>query len=213
MGKAFSDIIEVGSFGLLEDPLGIEAGEEAATEAGRLQAEAAESGIAEQRRQFDITQEQMAPFREAGVSALEQQQALLGLSGVEAQQAAMAGLEESPAQRFIRERQQKALLRNAAAIGGLGGGNVRTALQEQAAGFAAQDIQNQFARLGQMAGQGQATTAQLGQFGAGTAQNIANLQQQAAGARASGLLGAHQVGAQTTGQLFELGGQIAGAVI
>ena len=176
-----------------ERAAGIQA--EAATEAGELQAAATEKAIEEQRRQFDVTQELMAPFREAGVSALEQQQALLGLAGAGAQAEAMAGLQDSPAQRFIRERQERALLRNAAAIGGLGGGNVRTALQEQAAGFASQDIQNQFARLGQLAGQGQATSTQLGQFGAGTAQNIANLGVAGGEARASGLLGAQQAAA------------------
>ena len=60
----------------------------AAREAAEAQRLAAGGAVAEERRQFDISQEQFAPFREAGVSALEQQQALLGLSGVEAQQAA-----------------------------------------------------------------------------------------------------------------------------
>lgn len=167
-------------------------GAKSASDASKAQRQAAEAGIAEQARQFDITQEQLAPFREAGVSALEQQQALLGLSGPEAQAALFDQLVESPGQRFLRERQEKALLRNAAAVGGLGGGNVLTALQEQAAGFAQQDLQNQFARLGQLAGQGQATAVQLGQFGANRASNVANLLGQAGQARASGILGRNQ---------------------
>jgi hypothetical protein len=81
----------------------------------------------------------LTPYTEAGRGALTEQQALLGLSGQGAQQEAYARFTESPGQAFLRERQERALLRNAAAIGGLGGGNVRTALQEQAFGRAQYD--------------------------------------------------------------------------
>lgn len=185
-------------------------GADAAEKAGELQAEAAEGGVAETARQFDITQANLAPFQEAGVSALTEQQALLGLSGEEAQQAAFTQLEESPGQRFLRQRQQRALVRNASAIGGLGGGNVRTALQEQAAGFAQQDIQNQFGRLGQLAGQGQSSAVSVGQFGAQSAANQANLGIAGAEARASGLLGARQAEAQGFEQFTRGVGQVAG---
>lgn len=168
--------------------------------AGAQQA-ASEAALEEQRRQFDIAQAQAAPFREAGVEAIQQQRALLGLAGPEAQQQAMEGLQESPGQQFIRQRQQRALLRGQAAIGGLGGGNVRTALQAQAAGFAQQDLQNQFSRLGQLAGQGQATTAQLGQLGAGAAQRAGQFQLAGGQAAASGILGAQQAQGQLLGRL------------
>ncbi|MHC4648676.1 MAG: hypothetical protein ACYTBJ_24735 [Planctomycetota bacterium] len=159
------------------------------------------AGVEEQRRQFDITQEQFAPFREAGVGALAQQQALLGLSGPEAQQAAMAGLQESPAQQFLRSRAERGLLRNQAAIGGLGGGNIRTALQQQGVGFAQQDIANQFNRLGVLTGGGQAATQNVAQLGAQTAQGVAAGLGQAGAARASGILGAQQARGQFMGQL------------
>lgn len=167
-------------------------GSKSASKSSKVQAKSADKGVAEQRRQFDITQEQFKPFQEAGVSALEQQQALIGLSGQEAQQAALAGLEQSSGQKFLQERAQKNLLQNASAIGGLGGGNVRSALVQQGVGFAQQDIENQFGRLGQIAGQGQAATTSVGQFGQQTATNIANLQGQAGAARASGIQGQNQ---------------------
>lgn len=185
-------------------------GARSARKAGEAQASAAERGaglnVAEQRRQFDITQEQFAPFREAGVGALGAQEALLGLSGAEAQQAAFAGLQDSPGQKFLRERAQRNLLRNAAAIGGLGGGNVRSALVEQGVGFAQQDLQNKFSRLGQIAGQGQAATTALGQFGQQTAAGIGAAQQAGAlgagQARASGILGQNQAVQQGLGGVF-----------
>ena len=183
----------------------------AAKDAARIQGQGVDAGIDEQRRQFDITQGNLQPFQEAGVGALGQQQALLGLSGQSAQNEAFAAFNESPGQKFMRDRAQKNLLRNSSAIGGLGGGNVRSALVEQGAGFAQQDFNNQFGRLGQIAGQGQNATNSLGQFGAQTAGNIANLGIAGSQARASGILGGQQAEAQFRGQLLELGGQAIGA--
>ena len=54
---------------------------DAAQDAAAVQAQATEKAIAEQRRQFDITQEQFAPYLAAGSPALSQYQALLGLGG------------------------------------------------------------------------------------------------------------------------------------
>ena len=173
----------------------------AAREAAEAQRLAAGGAVAEERRQFDISQEQFAPFREAGVSALEQQQALLGLSGVEAQQAAMSAFQESPGQAFLRERGEQALLRQTSAIGGLGGGQVRSELQRQGIGFAQQDLQNQLARLGSIAGQGQAVTANVAQLGAQSASNIGNLLTQSGQAQASGILGAQQARSQFAGMV------------
>ena len=149
----------------------------------------------------------MAPFREAGIGALGQQQALLGLSGVDAQQTAFAGLESSPGQKFLRDRAQRNLVRNASAIGGLGGGNVRSALVEQGVGFAQQDIQNQFGRLGQLAGQGQAATTSIGQFGAQAAGNIQQGLNQVGQTRASGITGS---AAGLRGGLQQVAGGVAG---
>lgn len=235
MGKLISDVIEIGTFGLVKDPFGIDAAEDAAGAAANVQSDALAAGQVEVARQFDITEArlqeaqefargQQAPFQQAGVDALGQQQALLGLSGQDAQQQAFAGLEESPGQQFLRERQQRALVRNASAIGGLGGGNVRTALQQQAVGFAQQDIQNQFGRLGQLSGRGgQAAQSagqgalqganQLGQFGAQSTQAGVNLGVAGAEARASGILGKASIAPQFTGQLLQAGGQVLGAVL
>ena len=172
-----------------------------AEQAADVQAQAAREGVAESARQFDQTREDFQPFREAGVGALGQQQALLGLSGQEAQEQAFAGLKESPAQQFLRSRAERGLIRNQAAIGGLGGGNIRTALQEQGTAFAQQDISNQFNRLATLTGGGQAATTNVAKLGAAATaqQNASNMQ--AANAQASGILGAQQAQGQFLGQL------------
>ena len=186
-------------------------GAEAAQRAAELQAGAFGTGIEEQRRQFDITQEQLAPFREAGVSALGQQQALLGLGTPEEQEAALAAFAETPGQRFLRQQQERALLRNASAIGGLGGGNIKTDLQGQASGRAQTDLANRFSRLGAISGTGQQAATQVGQFGQQTAGNIANLQASQGAARASGILGAQQARTQGIQNIISTGSAIFGA--
>jgi hypothetical protein len=203
------DIIGIGL-----DVLGIETGsQKAARGAAEAQQAASAEAIAEQRRQFDVSQAQAAPFREAGLGALTQQQALLGLSGQEAQQQAFQQFQESPGQAFLRERGEQALLRSSAAIGGLGGGQVKSALQQQGIGFAQQDLQNQLARLGGAAGQGQAVTQNVAQLGAGTAANVGNLMQAGGQAQASGILGAQQAQSQFAGGIGSvLAGGIGGAV-
>lgn len=121
---------------------------------GRIGAEQAQS-----KRDFGVGQ--LGAFGQAGQAASQQQQALLGMGTPEEQQAAFAAFGDSPGQKFIRDRAQKNLLRSSAAIGGLGGGNVRRALVEQGAGFAAQDFDRQLGRLGEVAGRGQQAAQQL----------------------------------------------------
>ena len=126
----------------------------------------------EQRRQFDITQGNLQPSLEAGNLARTEQLALLGLSGEEAGAAATANLGNLPGQQFLRDRAQKNLLRSSAAIGGLGGGNVRSALVEQGAGFAAQDFNNQFNRLSDIRTAGQNAATNIGQGARSTGTNV-----------------------------------------
>ncbi len=213
MSKFVNKVTEIGSFGLIKDITGVEGAQDAANQAAGIQqgaAQTAEQGI---NRRFDITQETLRPSIEAGDLARQQQQALLGLSGQEAQQTAFAGLQESPGQQFLRNRAQKNLVRNASAIGGLGGGNVRSALVEQGTGFAAQDLQNQFGRLGQLAGQGQAAATSTGQFGSQAANQAGQFGIAGSQARASGILGSQQAEAQFRGQLLGLGGQALGGFL
>lgn len=213
MSSIINKVTEISTFGLVRDITGVDAAQKATGQAAGIQAAGAaraEEGI---NRRFDITQENLRPFQEAGVGALGQQQALLGLSGQDAQNEAFAAFNESPGQKFIRERAQKNLVRNASAIGGLGGGNVRSALVEQGTGFAQQDFNNQFGRLGQIAGQGQAAVTNIGQFGAQAAQQAGQAGIAGSEARASGILGGAQAQSQFTNSLLNLGGILGGAFI
>ena len=119
-----------------------------------------------------------SPFRKAGEGAMQREAALTGALGPEAQAEAFAQYSESPGQRYLREQQEKALLRSSAAIGGLGGGNVRTALQEQAAGIASQNYQQDLENLRSLAGRGQQAAGASAEIAQQRGTQLANIAQQ-----------------------------------
>lgn len=166
---------------------------DAARSASRTQAGAAEAGIAEQQRQFDAMQELLKPYTEAGVPALQQMQAMLGLSGPQAEQAAIAGVEGSPTFQASLQQGENAMLQNASATGGLRGGNIQAALAQFRPQLLAQEIENRFARLGGITSLGQQSAAGVGTAGMNTGTNIATLLGQQGAARAGGILGQSQI--------------------
>jgi hypothetical protein len=89
-----------------------------------------------------------------GNQAGSQQAALSGALGPQAQQQAYSNFASSPGQQWLQDQALRGVTRNAAAIGGLGGGNVMQALQRQAMGMAQQDYQNQYNNLGSLADRG-----------------------------------------------------------
>lgn len=167
-------------------------GVDAATEAGRVQAEGSLAAIPIGTQAFATTERQVAPFGQVGTAALGSRAALAGLGGEEAQQAAVSQIQESPGQRFIRDRQRRAQLRNASALGQLGGGNIRTAVAEQEAGFAIQDLENQRRELASLSGGGLQAILSTGALRIAAAEREADLTQTEAAARATGIIGAQQ---------------------
>lgn len=203
----------------------------AARSAAGAQERAAQAGIEEQRRQFDEIQKLLAPYvsagqeaiggfqpyQEAGAQAFEQQQALAGLQGPEAQQAAISQIESSPFLQSQIEQGERALLQRAGATGGLRGGNLQAALAQFRPQMLQQAIEQQYGRLGGFAATGLGVTEQLYRGGQASATGQAS-QAQATGANVANLLG-QQGAAQAGGQLsaaapfanlLNLPGQLAG---
>jgi len=203
----------------------------AAGDAAAIQSGAAQQGIDEQRRQFDAMRELLKPYTEVGVPALaglqpyaqagapalEQQQALLGLRGPEAQKAAIAGIEGGAGYQAQVQAGEEALLQRASATGGLRGGNIQAALGQFRPQMLQQEIEKQYGRLGGLADIGRVTQQNLAQIGqssaAGTGSaglqtgtNVANLLSQQGAALAGGELGE----AKAYGQLFNLPAQFLG---
>lgn len=157
--------------------------------AGGIQAEAGQQSAAEFRKQIGAAEERLDPNIQAGFGALEQQQGLLGLLGPQEISAGLTAFAESPGQVFLREEQERGLLRSSSAIGGLGGGNIRTALQQQAFGRAATQLGTFQDRLAGLSGQGQTAATNLSSLGIQGASGISQGLQQAAAGRASGIVG------------------------
>jgi hypothetical protein len=178
----------------------------AAGDAAAIQAGAAEEGVAEQRRQFDSLQALLKPYTEAGLPALEQQQALLGLQGPEAERAAIERISGGERFQEITRQGEEAILSRASATGGLRGGNVQQALAQFRPQVLNQLIEEQYGRLGGMTTLGQRSAAGVGAAGMETGVNVSNLLAQQGAARAGGELGE----ARAYGQLFNLPAQMLG---
>jgi hypothetical protein len=144
----------------------------AAEEAAGAQRSASESAIAEQRRQQAEMERLLAPYMQAGQGALGAQQALLGLGGPEAQQAAIAQLEASPQFQAMVQQGESAILQNASATGGLRGGNTQAALAQFRPQMLSQLIQQQMANLGGLSGMGQQSALGAAGYGQQGAQGV-----------------------------------------
>lgn len=171
-------------------------------------------GLAALRAGTAQARSEYTPYSQAGQAAMQKEAALSGALGPEAQAAAQAEFTESPGQKYLREQQEKALLRSAAATGGLGGGRVLTALQEQAAGIAGTQQQQYLENLRNIAVRGQQAAGSLAglsqQLGVSEADlmrmssseqaalaertglNVANLQQTIQSAQAANQMGLGQ---------------------
>lgn len=179
---------------------------DAAEDAANIQAGAAGQGISEQRRQFDALQALLKPYTEAGLPALEQQQAFLGLRGPDAERAAIERIQSGAGFQEAVRQGEEALLQRASATGGLRGGNVQAALAQFRPALLNQAIEQQYSRLGGMTTLGQQSAAGVGAAGMETGTNIANLLGQQGAALAGGELGQ----AKAYGQVLNMPAQFLG---
>lgn len=155
--------------GFWEDITGVTAAKEAAA----AQTEGIQLGIDEQRAQFAEAKSLVSPYIQAGTGALEQQQALSGALGPEAQQAAIAGIQAGPGFQSALQQGETSILQNAAATGGLRGGNTQAALAQFSPQLLQQAIGQQYGQLGGLSGMGMQAASGLGSAGMGMGQDIA----------------------------------------
>lgn len=217
---------------------------QATEQATGTQLEATRLSVEEQRRQFDEAKKLLQPYVEAGEGALANlspyaeagqqglagQLALAGLSGPEAQRAAISQIERGPEFQALTRAGEEAILQSASATGGLRGGNTQRALAEFRPQVLSELINQQYSRLGGFTNLGRSVTgdvfargqaAAAGQAAAGQsmageisglygtqAANIGNLLQQAGAARAGSALAQ----GQAWGNVFGGIGQLAGAI-
>ena len=185
---------------------------DAASSAAGAQSAAAQAGIDEQRRQFDAVKQLLqpfvaagtgaigglSPFAAAGAPALEQQQALLGLRGPEAERAAIDRIQGGETFKALTSQGEEALLQRASATGGLRGGNVQGALAQFRPQLLSSLIDQQYGRLGGLTALGERSTQNLAQLGQSSAAGVgtAGLQTGTNVANLLGQQGAAQAGAE-----------------
>lgn len=183
---------------------------DAAKDAAKAQSASSEAGIEEQRRQFDKLVELLSPYTKAGEGSLAEQQNILGLSGAEAQRAAISGIEQSPYFQATAKQGESAILQNASATGGLRGGNTQGALAQFRPALLNSLVQQRYQNLGGITALGQNSAAQQGNAGMQSASNIGNLLAQQGSARAGGIIAGQSAQNQFLGNLVQLGGAAIG---
>jgi hypothetical protein len=149
----------------------------ASSKAAKAQKKGAQAAATEQQRQYDLTRQDQAPYREAGVGALNKLQDPL------------ANFQASPDYAFRRSEGNRGITQNFGAGGGAFSGNALKALSEYNSNLASGEYGNWWNRQAGLAGVGQNATNAVGQFGANAANNISNSMMAQGDARASGIMG------------------------
>lgn len=160
----------------------------AAKTAANAQTSSDNASIAEQDKQFTAIQNLLAPYVNAGTSALTQQGNIAGTNGAAAQQAAYSAIQQSPAFTSAQQLGNTAILQNASATGGLRGGNVQGALAQFSPALLASTINDQYSRLGNLSTMGANAAAGVGNAGQTNANNVSSLLQSIGASQAGNAL-------------------------
>jgi len=189
--------------------IGYVASTKSAETAAEAQTSAAEAGLTAQEREQARLRETLKPYVETGEDALKAQRALMGLEGVEAQKQAVDQVQQNPNFMALIQQGEGALLQNAAATGGLRGGNTQAALAQFRPQMLNQALQQQYQNLGGLTGIGQAAAAQQAAAGQQFGSNIANLYGNIGQAQAGQAIAQGQALSNLGGSISSLGGMYA----
>lgn len=172
-----------------------------------------ERATAEQRRQFDITREDLAPWLTTGKEALGQYAGLLGVGGDGPDTEAMyEGLRKYPGYQFALEEGVGAIEKSSAARGLTQSGQTMKDLTAYGQGLATTNFENYMSRLQGLSGGGQQAGVQIGGFGQNMA-NQAGLSARRAGeARATGYQNKASVWGGALEGLATIGGEYVGGL-
>lgn len=211
----------------------------AAKSAAQLQFQEQQASLAEQQREFNINQQNLAPWLKAGTQGINSLAALLSTPGqglltpwtqqFQAPTADQAA--QTPGYQFTLQQGQNALQNSAAAQGGLLSTGALKTLQGYTTGLANQTYQdvynralteyqqsynifqgnqtNTFNRLAALSGVGQTAANTLGGLGQDAARNIANINMTAGGQIGNSLMNA---GAATASGYAGIANAITGGI-
>lgn len=162
--------------------------------------------LAQQKESYGKIEEMLNPYIQTGNKAWQAQQDLAGMSGPEAQRAAIDALQNNPEFASMVQSGETALLQNASATGGVRGGNTQGALAQFRPQMLSNLIQDQYNRLGGFAGVGYDAQSKLAQAQG----NVGNIGSQASLATGSNLWQLFQQGGKDqAGYQQQMGGTFA----
>ncbi len=182
----------------------------AAQTAADAQNESSDAAIAQQNKQFEALQALLKPYTQAGNQSLFAQQNILGLNGDFAQAEAINNIRDSSQFLALQKQGENSILQNAAATGGLRGGNTQAALGKFSPQLLNQLVQQQYANLGGLTSVGQNAAAGVGNAGMNNANQVSQLLQSQGAANAGSALAAGQANSQLYNSLGKLGGMYLG---
>lgn len=167
-------------------------GSSSSKKAAKAQQASDAAAIAEQRRQYDLSRADLAPWRAAGGAAITQGAAML-----------QPGYDytTSPGYQFRLGEGLRGVENSAAARGILQSGGTLKGIDKYSQDYAAKDFQDQFNREMAVAAGGQQATQAGVAAGQQSANSIADLLTQAGNAKASGYIGSANAWSQGLGNL------------
>ena len=177
-----------------------------ANKASSTQANAANQAAQLSQDQFNTTNEQQRPWREAGGRALTKLEGMADYKPFD-----MATFAQDPSYQFRLDQGTKAIQRGAAARGNRLGGSTLGALQNYGQNLASQEYNNAFNRYQTernqtlapymtLAGYGANANALSANAGATNAANVGNMLTSGAAAQAAGYMGSANAVGQSVGQ-------------
>jgi len=172
-----------------------------------------ERSIQENRAAYGDVEKLYSPYSEAGLAGFQDYLRAIGQGTPEEEAAFLESIQTSPGYQAAYGAGNRNVLQNAAATGGLRGGNTQNALAEFGSGLFGQ-YYNQ--KLGQLQGLGEmgfGAAQGLGQARTGTAGNIAGLYNQQGQTQAQGILAAQAARQQAMSNFGGLAGAGLGAFL
>jgi hypothetical protein len=201
----------MGLFSLIGGLFGSGSQKKAANQAMQAQTAALNRAIDIGNQQFQQTRADYMPYTRAGTAAIDDISKLLGLNfgpgysitetgateaGQEAQQAAIEKLRLGPLYQSLYRNGEEALLQNAAATGGIRGGNTQRGLADFGSDVLANVYQNTISNLNDVSRLGLGATGSVASFGANNANSAAGLTTQIGQAQANNYLARGRINAQ-----------------
>jgi hypothetical protein len=160
----------------------------AAKDASSAQSGASAESIAEQRRQYDLSRADLAPYREAGAAAIPRMRDLLGIGSGEFTPEQI--MQSDPGYQFRLDQGNKAIENAARARGMYYSPATVKELLRYGQDYSSGEYGNIYNRLAGISGTGQTATTTGAGLGANYAGNVGNLLTGAANARGAAGIGA-----------------------